>query len=346
MEQSGNTPLWTEGQPSRFPSKELALLWRIPFPTETEPHRLESALRERIKELNCLYGISQLAERNLYSLENLLAEIVNFLPYSWQYPEITCARIIYKGSTYTSDRFEVTNWRQSSRIYTYHEAVGEVAVFYLEECPPADEGPFLAEERALLDAVAEQIGTIATRISADLELQETNRQLTLEREALQESNTALKIVLARIEHEKQEVYRDINMNVEKILLPIVQALALQLSPSQKKYLDILQTNLEEITSPFINQLSRSYRSLTPMEIGICNMIRNGMQTKEIAEARGISPSTVNRHREKIRRKLNITNQDVNLAAFLQSSMWEQQEANAEAANTGASMGQDNPARRR
>ena len=87
-------------------------------------------------------------------------------------------------------------------------------------------------------------------------------------------------------------------------------------------MDILQTNLEEITSPFINQLSRSYQSLTPTEIGISNMIRNGMQTKEIAESRGVSAATIKRHREKIRRKLNITNQDVNLATLLQSNMWE------------------------
>jgi DNA-binding CsgD family transcriptional regulator len=62
--------------------------------------------------------------------------------------------------------------------------------------------------------------------------------------------------------------------------------------------------------------------MTPTEIAICNMIRNGMRTKEIAEMRGISEATINRHREKIRRKLKITNQDVNLATFLQSSMWE------------------------
>lgn len=322
MENKENDPSLLDGHPLSFPSKELALLWRIPFPTEIEPDKIESALRERIKELNCFYGVSQLAERNLYSLDKLLEEIVNFLPYSWQYPEITCARIIYEGRTYTSDRFKVTNWRQSSRIYMYHEAVGEVGIFYLEECPPADEGPFLEEERALLDAVAEQIGTIATRISADLELQETNQQLILERKALQESNTAMRIVLARIEQEKQEIYRDINMNVEKVLTPILQALTHQLSPSQKKYVEIMQTSLEEITSPFINQLSRSYQSMTPTEIGICNMIRNGMQTKEIAEARGVSGATINRHREKIRRKLNITNQDVNLATFLQTNMWE------------------------
>jgi len=317
------TPLSpTTGRHLPFPTKDLALLWRIPFLSETETDMVEIALRERIKELNCLYGISQLTERYLHSLDDLLQELVNFLPYSWQYPEVTCARILFKGKNYTSDRFKVTNWRQSARIYMYHEPVGEVSIFYLRECPPADEGPFLKEERALLDTVAEQIGTIATRISAEMELQEANRQLTLERQALQEANTALRILLSRIEQEKQEIYRDIKMNVEKILMPILHALASQLPPTQVKYVEMLQNNLEEITSPFISKLSLSYHSMTPTEIAICNMIRNGIRTKEIAEMRGISEATINRHREKIRRKLKITNQDVNLATFLQSSMWE------------------------
>jgi DNA-binding CsgD family transcriptional regulator len=305
-----------------FPSKELALLWRIPFLGETEADKVESALRERVKELNCLYGISQLAERYLHSLDDMLQELVKFLPFSWQYPEVTCARILFEGKTYASDRFKVTNWRQSALIYVHHEPVGEVGIFYLEECPPSDEGPFLKEERALLDVVAEQIGTIATRISAELQLQETNQQLTLERQALQEANTALRILLSRIEQEKQEIRGDIKTNVEKILMPILRALTSQLSPAQVKYVEMLRNNLEEIASPFISKLSLSYHSMTPTEIAICNMIRNGMRTKEIAEMRGISEATINRHREKIRRKLKITNQDVNLATFLQSSMWE------------------------
>ena len=307
-----------------FPSKDLALLWRIPFLGGIPTGEVEIALRERIKELNCLYGISQLAERYLHSLDGLLHELVNFLPCSWQYPEVTCARILFQGKTYASDRFEVTNWRQSARVYMYHEPVGEVSIFYLEECPPADEGPFLKEERALLDTVAEQIGTIATRILAEMELEETNRQLTLERQALQEANTALRILLSRIEQEKQEIYRDVKMNVEKVLMPILHALGSQLSPAQKKYVEMLRNSLEEITSPFISRLSLSYHSMTPTEIAICNMIRNGMCTKEIAEIRSVSEATVNHHREKIRRKLKITNQDVNLATFLQSSMWEEE----------------------
>ena len=305
-------------------SKDMALLWRIPFRGEGATDTVEIALGERIKELNCLYGISQLAERHLHSLDALLQELVSFLPYSWQYPEIACARILSKGQTYTSEKFKVTAWRQSAQIYMYHEPVGEVSIFYLEECPPSDEGPFLKEERALIDTVAEQIGIIATRISAEMELQEANQQLSLERRALQEANIALRTLLSRIEQEKQEIYGDIKMNIEKILMPILHALSLQLTPAQLKYIEMLRNSLEEITSPFINRLSLSFHSLTPTEVAICSMIRNGMRTKEIAAMRNISESTVNRHREKIRRKLKLTNQDTNLATFLQSALGERQ----------------------
>jgi len=306
------------------PNTELARLWRISFSDETEQPKVENALRERIKELNCLYGVSQLSERHFNSLDDLLEELVNFIPHSWQYPDITCARIVFKENTYKSEGFKVTEWRQSSRIYVYSEPVGEVAVFYLEERPPADEGPFLAEERALLDALADQIGTIATRISAEMELQDINKQLSLERKALQESNTAIRTVLTRIEEEKNEIYRNIKTNVDKVLMPILLALALEIPQAQRNYVEMLKTNLEEITSQFVRHLSNSYRSLTPTEITICNMIRNGMRTKEIAQTRAVSVATINRHRESIRRKLKITNDDVNLATYLQSSMWEEE----------------------
>jgi DNA-binding CsgD family transcriptional regulator len=314
------------GEP--YSPNDLALLWRIPFESKKDPAAVESALRERVKELNCLYGISQLAERNLHSLDNLLKQLVNFLPYSWQFPELACARIIFNGQTYTSERFKVTSWRQSAQVYVYHEVVGEVAVFYREECAPSDEGPFLKEERALLDAVAEQVGTIATRMSAESELVESNRQLTIERKALQESNTALRIVLSRIEQEKEEIKQDIRINVEKVLKPILSALALQLAPDRRNYAEMLDTGLNEITSSFISRLTAGYQSLTPTELAICNMVRAGMRTREIAEMRGVSAATVNRHREKIRRKLDLTNKDVNLAAFLQSRPAEDKKADA------------------
>ena len=308
----------------QYPPEEMPFPGHIPPNKETKPEKLEIALRERIKELNCLYRIAQLADRHSDSIENLLKDLVDLLPISWQYPEITCARITFNETIYKTKPFKITRWRQSSQIFMYGKPVGEVSVFYTEERPAEEEGPFLKEERALLNAVTERIGTIAMRISAELELQEINRQLTVERKALQESNAALRTVLTRIEEEKLEVYKNVQANVEKILMPILYALMAELPKGQRKYVEILRTQLEEITSPFIKQLSHGFQSLTPSEIEICNLIRNGLRTKEIADLRGISPATVNRHREHVRRKLKITNSETNLITYLQSNMWKQE----------------------
>jgi DNA-binding CsgD family transcriptional regulator len=300
--------------------EDCVQLWRIPLNRESDPSKLIIALRERIKELNCLYGISQLGERHSDSIDGLLQDLVNFLPHSWQHPEITCARVVFKGKTYKSSGFKITKWRQSSKIFMYSESVGEVTIMYLEKRPPEDEGPFLREERALLDAIAERIGSAAMHIAVEREVRDTNRQLNLERKALQEANIALRSVLARIEEEKKEIYKDVQANVDKILMPILHEVELFLAPHQKQYAVMLKTSLESITSPFVSQLSKNFLHLTSTEVAICNLIRNGLQTKEIAEIRRVSVGTVSRHREHIRRKLKITNSDINLTTYLQSEM--------------------------
>jgi DNA-binding NarL/FixJ family response regulator len=161
---------------------------------------------------------------------------------------------------------------------------------------------------------------MAKRIFAERDLHETNRQLTVERGALQEANAALRAVMARIEEEKRNIQRQIQANVEKVLMPMIYALTMEVPKAQRRYVELLRDNLEEITSPFIGQLSDVHRSLTPTEIGICNMIRNGLTSKEIAQTRGVSPATISRHRERIRRKLGITGSDTNLAGYLQGIM--------------------------
>lgn len=311
-------PRRTQGSPA--PEKEYtSTYWRILHDQEMkEPDLIATALRERIKELNCLYGIAQLAERYSESMDELLNHLVEFLPLSWQYPDITCARIVFDGRTYKSRHFRITPWRQESQVLVHHEPVGEVAVFYLEERAAAEEGPFLKEERIMLDEVARRIGAVAVRISAERELQEINKQLSLERSALQETNAALRAVLAKIGEEKQQIHRDMQAHIEKIILPILQVLFLEMPREKRKYVEILRTNLEEITAPFIQKLGPDHQSLTQTEISICNLIRNGLRTKEIAKLRGVSAATIHRHREHIRKKLKLTKAKVNLATHLHS----------------------------
>lgn len=294
--------------------------WRLPTKIESDPTRAEWALRERVKELNCLYAIAQLAEAGDGPIEEILKVVVTIIPPSWQYPEITCARITFFDGSFRSPGFKLTPWQQAAPIHFYGEQVGEVTVCYLKEMAPSFEGPFLQEERALIDAIAERVGDLAMRLRAEQELQESNRQLKVERQALQETNVALKTLMARVEEEKKDIHRDIRDNVEKVLMPILHELSMTIPKHQRKYVELLRDNLEEITSPFVGQLSDRFHSLTPTEIQICTMIKGGLRTKEIAELRGVAMATINRHRERIRRKLGIVNCDVNLATFLKTSM--------------------------
>lgn len=279
---------------------------------------IEIELKERIKELNCLYEITRMAEKYHDSMQLFLKNLVEFIPQSWKYAEIACACIDFQNETFKSKNFKWTEWRQSSQIIVNDELVGTVTILYSEERPAEDEGPFLREERALLDSIAQRMGDTFVRIMAQQELQENNMQLLIERKALQETNAALRIVLSNIEDEKKRIYENIRLNIDKIIMPIIHALMPAISKSNRKYIDILSRNLEEITSPFISSNVKQFRALTPTEVNICNMVRNGLRTKEIAQMRGVSEATINRHREHIRRKLKITNQQINLTTYLQS----------------------------
>jgi PAS domain S-box-containing protein len=124
-------------------------------------------LRERVKELNCLYGISKLIQDTDLSLPEILQGTLERIPPAWQYPEVTCARIVLEGQTYETAGFRETAWKQSCDIWVHGESAGSAAVCYLEERPCEDEGPFLVEERSLLEAIAEQLGRVVERIRAE-----------------------------------------------------------------------------------------------------------------------------------------------------------------------------------
>jgi signal transduction histidine kinase len=131
------------------------------------------ALGERVKELRCLYAISSLVEKHGSSLDKILSGIVEVIPPAWQYPEITCARIKVGNHIFISDRFKKTRWRQSSNIMVKEKKAGSLDVFYLEERSDCDEGPFLKEERSLINSLAEHIGEVVERKIAEDALKET-----------------------------------------------------------------------------------------------------------------------------------------------------------------------------
>jgi signal transduction histidine kinase len=127
---------------------------------------LELALFERVKELTCLYSIARLAVADL-PIDETMQRIADLLPSGWQYPEITAARIRLEGRVYSTPGFRTRPSCQRADIVVGHESCGEVLIVYREPRPEADEGPFLREERNLLNAVASELSLIIERRRAE-----------------------------------------------------------------------------------------------------------------------------------------------------------------------------------
>ncbi|MBN2893164.1 MAG: nucleotidyltransferase domain-containing protein [Bacteroidales bacterium] len=121
---------------------------------------LINELKERAKELNCLYETQELLNDKNKLPENILQGIINVIPSGWQFPNICIARIHCNGITVQSENFKVTKWVQSTEIKMQDdEIIGKIEVFYIEERPEAFKGPFLKDEQRLIKTIAEQIGS-------------------------------------------------------------------------------------------------------------------------------------------------------------------------------------------
>jgi signal transduction histidine kinase len=134
-------------------------------------------LRERIKEITCLYGIARVVARQRASFDEIIQGIVELLPPAWLYPEAACARIVLNGQSYETEGFRETLYRQVSDVVVDDEKVGFVEVVYLERKLALDEGPFLAEERSLIDSVAREVAIFHQRTKAEEERASLQDQL-------------------------------------------------------------------------------------------------------------------------------------------------------------------------
>lgn len=139
--------------------------------------QMRAALYERVKELTCLYGIANIAGQPGISLTEILDGIVEFLPPAWQYPVITFGRIVLDGHTYSTPGFPEDGQRMTTSIVVGGKCRGFVEVIYAETKPDLDEGPFLSEERSLIEAVARQTALIVERRQVEEEGAALHEQL-------------------------------------------------------------------------------------------------------------------------------------------------------------------------
>ena len=189
---------------------------------------IEAALTERVKELTCLYGIAQIAGQPGISLEEIIQGIVEILPPAWQYPQIAFARIILDGISYTTQGFSECHQKQTAKIVVGGVPRGVVELVYVEEKPDLDEGPFLKEERNLIDAIARQIALVVERIQVEEDKLKLHNQLLhadrlatigmLAAGVAHELNEPLGNILgfAQLAKKSEGVPRSVKQDIEKI----------------------------------------------------------------------------------------------------------------------------------
>ncbi len=143
-------------------------------------------------------------------------------------------------------------------------------------------------------------------------------ELSKQKQSLEQKNYALREILAQIEIEKNSIKDDVMANVEKLVFPILMKLRRKGTALDKQHITLLEYNLKEITSGFGRAIGDHRWKLSPREIEICDMIKKGLSTKEMSGLLNTSLRTVDNHRNRIRKKLEISQKSINLTSYLQS----------------------------
>ncbi|TFG45771.1 MAG: methyl-accepting chemotaxis protein [Candidatus Brocadiia bacterium] len=183
---------------------------------------LNHNLNERVKELNGLYGLSKVIETPNITLPEIFQSLAELLPPSWRYPEITCGCVIFDDNEFKTDNFKETQWLQSADIKVCGEKRGAIEVYYLRECPLIDEGPFLKEERDLINSLAERLSRVIERKQAEeekgeitAEMERMNRLMTGREMRVIEMKKEVNSLLAELG--RQPEYKSVLEDAETVI---------------------------------------------------------------------------------------------------------------------------------
>lgn len=178
--------------------------------------------------------------------------------------------------------------------------------------------PIKDESGAIINLV--QISRDITRQRmSEMTLREREQELKAKTNSLKEVNTALRVLLDGRVKDKADLEEKVLFNVKELVLPFLEKLKrTPLSGRQISYLHILESNLNDIISPFSRALSAKYLNLTPTEMHVANLVKEGRTTKEIAVLMDLSSRTIEFHRDNIRTKMGIKNRRANLRSHLLS----------------------------
>ena len=161
------------------------------------------------------------------------------------------------------------------------------------------------------------VADITARKQVEKVLREREAELKNKTHSLEETNTTLRVLLKRRNDDKTELEEKLLVNVKQLVIPFLEEVKKRrLDPEQMAYMAMLESNLSDIISPFLRNLSAKYVNLTPTQIRVAHFIKEGRTTKEIAEVMALSPRTIETHRKNIRKKLGIETKKANLRSHL------------------------------
>ena len=188
---------------------------------------------------------------------------------------------------------------------------------------PTDERWFVMRVVKLRKAGKPQVvvshENITQVVKAQEDIKKKEAELSRQKKMLEDSNTALEVLLEHREQDRVRLEENVLANIRMLVKPYLEKLQFQNHEERNRNLvEIIETRLAEIASPFLNRLTTIKRVLTPKEIDVAVLVREGRTSKEIAELLNISVSGVDFHRKKIRSKLGLTNAKSNLRSYLLS----------------------------
>ncbi len=167
--------------------------------------------------------------------------------------------------------------------------------------------------------VAVYLRDITKSIQAEQALRNREKELEKKTNDLQEVNTALKVLLKKREEDKKELEKKILFSVRELVFPYIEKMKQsKLDHDQRTLIEIIDSNINDISTPFMQGFSSKFSKLTPSEIQVANFVKKGKTTREIAELLNVSTKTIDCHRDSIRKKIGIRNRKINLRSYLVS----------------------------
>ncbi len=173
--EAGNQQLRASEQQLKAANQQLGATNLQLIASEQEIQKHAHDLGERVKELGCFYGISE-SIRTRENIEEILQDTARIIPPSWHYPGITSGKVRFNGKEYVSQAFKESKWKQSADIIVGGKVKGSIEVYYLEECPELDEGPFMKEERNLIDGMVKTISEAIELKQAEEKLRQSEEK--------------------------------------------------------------------------------------------------------------------------------------------------------------------------